>query len=50
MSHFFFDALEDGEDTPDNGGLEFGSLDTAEYEAARCAAESERDQLPKGQI
>jgi hypothetical protein len=30
MPRFFFDVLEDGEVTPDNGGLEFDSPDAAE--------------------
>ena len=34
--------------TPDNEGLEFGSLEAAEYEAARTAAEIGREDLPKG--
>lgn len=48
MPRFFFDVLEHGDVTSDNGGLEFDSRDAAEHEAARCAAEIRRDQFPKG--
>jgi hypothetical protein len=44
----YFDTLEDGQVISDEDGLEFASLEAAEYEAARSAAEIGRDQLPKG--
>ena len=48
MPRFYFDVREGTEVTPDNDGLEFGSLEAAEYEAARTAAEIGRDDLPNG--
>jgi hypothetical protein len=48
VPRFYFDVREGAELTPDNEGLEFGSLEAAEYEAARAAAEIGRDDLPKG--
>jgi hypothetical protein len=48
MPRFYFDVREGPQFTPDNEGLEFNSLDAAEYEAARAAAEIGREDLPKG--
>ena len=48
MPRFYFDVREGARFSPDSVGLEFDSLDTAEQEAARVAAEISRDQLPKG--
>ena len=48
MPRFYFDVREGAEFTSDNGGLVFGSLEAAEYEAARAAAEIGRDDLPNG--
>ena len=48
MPLFYFDVREGARFTPDEEGLEFDSLDTAEREAAVAAAEIGRDRLPKG--
>lgn len=48
MPRFYFDIREGARFIPDETGLEFDSLDAAEWEAARAAAEIGRDQLPKG--
>lgn len=48
MPRFYFDVREGARFTPDDNGLEFDSLDAAEYEAAVSAAEIGRDRLPKG--
>ena len=48
MPRFYFDVREGAQFIPDDEGLEFDSLDAAEYEAARTAAEIGRDRLPKG--
>ena len=48
MPHFYFDVREGAQFIPDDEGLEFDTLDAAEYEAARTAAEIGRDRLPKG--
>ena len=48
MPRFYFDVREGTEVTPDNEGLEFGSLEAAEHEAARTAAEIGREDLPNG--
>ena len=50
MPQFYFDVREGSTFMPDDEGLEFNSLDDAEYEAARAAAEIGRDQLPKGKV
>jgi hypothetical protein len=50
MPHFYFDVREGARFSPDNMGLDFDSLDTAEQEAARVAAGISRDQLPKGNV
>jgi hypothetical protein len=50
MPRFYFDVREGATFIPDEEGLEFESLDAAEYEAARTAAEIGRDRLPKGEI
>ena len=49
MPRFYFDVREGAKFTPDNGGLEFDSLDGAERAAAELAAEIGRDRLPKGE-
>lgn len=49
MPRFYFDVREGAKFTPDNGGLEFDSLDVAERAAAELAAEIGRDRLPKGE-
>ena len=49
MPRFYFDVREGAKFTPDNGGLEFDSLDVAERAAAELAAEFGRDRLPKGE-
>ena len=48
MSRYFFDVREGQKFTPDDVGLEFGSLDAAVHEAACTAAEIGRDRLPTG--
>ncbi len=48
MPRFYFDVREGAGFSPDSAGLEFDSLDAAEQEAARVAAEISRDKLPKG--
>ncbi len=50
MPRFYFDVREGDNFTRDNEGLRFDSLDTAEYEAARGAAEMGRDCLPKSDV
>ena len=47
MPRFYFDVREGTRFVPDEVGLEFDSLDVAEREAARAAAEIGRDRLPK---
>ncbi len=47
MPRFYFDVREGTRFVPDEVGLEFGSLDAAEREAAEAAAEIGRDRLPK---
>ncbi len=47
MPRFYFDIREGTRFVPDEEGLEFESLDAAEREAARTAAEIGRDRLPK---
>jgi len=46
MSRYYFDVREGTLFAPDEEGLEFESLDAAEYEAACTAAEIGRDRLP----
>jgi hypothetical protein len=48
MPQFYFDVREGDRFTPDDEGLEFPDLDTAEREAATTAAEIGRELLPKG--
>jgi hypothetical protein len=48
VPRFYFDVWEGGSFTRDDDGLDFGSLDAAEHEAARAASEIGRDRLPKG--
>jgi len=48
MPRYHFDVREGALFTPDDQGLEFASLEVAEYEAACAAAEIGRDRLPKG--
>jgi hypothetical protein len=50
VPRFYFDVREGEKFIPDEKGLEFDSLDTAEHEAARAAAEIGRDRLPKGDV
>jgi hypothetical protein len=48
MPRFFFDVREGVRFAPDDDGVVFPDLDTAEREAAQTAAEIGRDLLPKG--
>jgi hypothetical protein len=49
VPRFYFDVREGGSSTRDTDGLEFNSLNAAEYEAARAAAEiGRRDAAPGG--
>ncbi len=48
MPRFYFDVREGARFIPDDEGLEFGSLEAAESEAATTAAEIGRDRLPTG--
>lgn len=48
MPRFYFDVREGVMFIPDEEGVEFDSLDAAEHEAARAAADIGRDRLPKG--
>lgn len=48
MPRFYFDVREGATFIPDEEGLEFESMDAAEYQAAQTAAEIGRDRLPKG--
>jgi hypothetical protein len=48
VPRFYFDVREGASFTPDEGGLEFDSLDGAERAAAELAADLGRDRLPKG--
>ena len=48
MPRFYFDIREGVRFVPDDEGLEFPDLDTAEREAATTAAEIGRELLPKG--
>jgi hypothetical protein len=48
LRRFYFDVLDGDSSTRDDQGLEFESLDAAEYAAAQAAAEIGRDRLPKG--
>jgi hypothetical protein len=46
LPRYYFDVREGTLFAPDEEGLEFESLDAAEYEAACTAAEIGRDRLP----
>ncbi|HEX8663995.1 MAG TPA: hypothetical protein VF744_08205 [Beijerinckiaceae bacterium] len=48
MPRFYFDVREGVRFAPDEEGLEFPDVETAEREAATTAAEIGRDLLPKG--
>ncbi len=48
MPRFYFDVREGARFIPDDGSLEFASLDAAEHEAACTAAEIGADRLPAG--
>jgi hypothetical protein len=48
MARYYFDVREGPRFALHEEGLEFDSLDAAEYEAACTAAEIGRDRLPKG--
>jgi hypothetical protein len=48
VPRFYFDVREGDSFTRDTDGLEFNSLNAAEYEAARAAAEIGREDLPTG--
>jgi hypothetical protein len=48
MPRYYFDVCDGTRFSPDDEGLEFDSLDAAEYEAACMAAEIGRDRLPQG--
>ncbi|MBM6593750.1 DUF6894 family protein [Microvirga pudoricolor] len=47
MPRFYFDVRESTRFVPDREGIDFHTLDQAEHEAARRAAEIGRDRLPK---
>ena len=47
MPRFYFDVLDGDSFTRDDTGFQLESLDVAEYEAIRAAAEIGRDSLPK---
>ncbi|WP_048708283.1 DUF6894 family protein [Microvirga massiliensis] len=49
MPRYYFDVQEGERFAPDEDGVEFDDLDTAEYEAACTAAEIGRDRLPTGE-
>ena len=48
MPRYYFDVREGPRFNPDDDGMEFPDLDTAEREAAEGAASIGRDLLPKG--
>ena len=48
MPRFYFDVREGVRFAPDEEGLEFPDVETAERKAATTAAEIGRDLLPKG--
>jgi hypothetical protein len=48
VPRFYFDVREGDSFTRDTDGLEFNSLNAAEHEAARAAAEIGQEDLPKG--
>ena len=48
VPRFYFDVREGGRFMPDETGIELDSLDAAEHEATRGAADIGRDQLLKG--
>jgi hypothetical protein len=48
MPRYYFDVREGETFAPDEDGVEFHDLDTAEYEAACMAAEIGRERLPVG--
>ncbi len=48
MPRYYVDVCDGTRFSPDEGGLEFDSLDAAEFEAACTAAEIGRNRLPKG--
>ena len=49
MSRYYFDTREGQKFMLDEEGLEFDSVEAAEYEAACAATEMGRDHLPKGE-
>ncbi len=49
MPRLYFDVWEGATFIQAEEGLEFDSLDVAEYQAARMAAEIGQDRLPKGE-
>jgi hypothetical protein len=48
MRRFYFEVREGNSFIPDDEGLEFSDIGTAEREAAEAAASIARDRLPKG--
>ena len=48
MPRFYFDSREGDHFIRDEMGIELDSLEAAEFEAARGAADLGRDRLPKG--
>jgi hypothetical protein len=48
VPRFYFDVREGDSFTRDANGLEFNSLNAAEYEATRAVAEIGREHLPTG--
>ena len=48
MPHYYFDVWEQGKVARDDDGLELESLEAAEQEARRGAADMGRDSLPMG--
>ena len=49
MPRFFFDVREGARFVPDEEGMEFDSLNAAEYEAAGAAADLARNRLPRSE-
>ncbi len=47
MPRFYFDVLDGDRLVRDDAGLELASLEVAEYEATRAAAEISHDALPR---
>jgi len=50
LPRFYFDVREDGKVSTDQLGVECADLESAEYEAAKGAADIVRDRLQKGDV